>query len=160
MPFTFNAIFYRAASSKNFKPAHLLSGSALDAPLLAYFLANALSTIFAIDPRISLEFLWRLGVHVWLFYVIVGLFARRHGRDVFEALYLSSAVVILIRVFEFASWYFGLSWVLPFQQGWPATTVPVPVAQSLSSPRRYRIFSATCAGQRHLDIFEWHGITR
>jgi len=32
MPFTFNAIFYRAAPSKNFEPAHLLSGSEAGLP--------------------------------------------------------------------------------------------------------------------------------
>lgn len=99
----------------------LLSATALDAPLIAYFAAYALATAFAVDPRISLEFLWRLGVHIWLYYVMVGLFAGGHGRDVLEALYLASAVVVLIGAFEFASWYFGLSIIpgLSFQQGWP-----------------------------------------
>jgi len=32
MPFTFNAIFYRAASSKNLEPTHLLSGSEAGLP--------------------------------------------------------------------------------------------------------------------------------
>jgi tetratricopeptide (TPR) repeat protein/O-antigen ligase len=109
--------------------------TALDGPLAAYFLANVLATVFAVDPRISLEFLWRLAVHIWLYYAIAGLFARGHGRDVFEALFLASGVVVLIGLFEFASWYFGLSWVLPFDQSWLSIgglADPIP-------PRIYRL---------------------
>jgi tetratricopeptide (TPR) repeat protein len=97
-----------------------LPRTALDAPLLAYLAANALATVFAVDPRLSLEFLWRLGVHVTLYYVIAGWLQRGHGRDVLEALFFFSGVVVLVGLFEFASWYFGFSAVIPiFRQGWP-----------------------------------------
>ena len=97
-----------------------LPATALDAPLLAFFLANVLATIFAADPRISLEYLWRLGVHTMFFYAIVALMAGGYRRDVLEALFFVSSIVILIGLVEFVSWYFGLSFLSTFRQGWPA----------------------------------------
>jgi tetratricopeptide (TPR) repeat protein/O-antigen ligase len=90
----------------------------LDAPLLAYFAAYSLATTFALDPRISLEALWRLLTHTLLFYLLIDLI-RIEPRDVLEAQFFSAAVVVLIGLVEFGGWYFGTFPALGFEQGWP-----------------------------------------
>jgi len=91
----------------------------LDAPLALVFVAYAVATLFAVDPRVSAESLWQIGVHILFYYIVVDIMRRWPPRAVLEPIFLSAAVVILVGVAEFVSWYFGLNWLPMFQQGWP-----------------------------------------
>jgi O-antigen ligase/tetratricopeptide (TPR) repeat protein len=92
--------------------------TALDGPFLVLFAVYALATVFAVDPRVSVEVLWRIFVHILLFYAIVDL-ARRHGaRTVLEPVYLVAGVVVVVGFVELAAWYFGLSFLPVGGQSW------------------------------------------
>lgn len=91
----------------------------LDMPFLLFFAAATLSTIFAVDPRISLEGLWRLGIYILLFYFSVD-WMREHGtRTLVEPLLFTAALVIVGGALELLlrySWWFeigGFSHPLP-----------------------------------------------
>jgi tetratricopeptide (TPR) repeat protein len=90
----------------------------LDWAILAGLLASLLATIFALDPRVSLEATWLLGVHALLFYLIVDLMRTCRPHVVLQSIIFASSVVVLIGLFEFASWYFGLGWLPMFRHGW------------------------------------------
>ncbi|MBN1430144.1 MAG: O-antigen ligase family protein [Anaerolineae bacterium] len=90
----------------------------LDWPMLAIFACYATATVLAVDPRVSVESLWQIGFHVLLFYLLVDIMRAWKPRAILEPIFFSSAVVILIGLIEFVSWYFGLSWLSIFQQGW------------------------------------------
>lgn len=90
----------------------------LDRPILAGLLVSLLATIFALDPRVSLESIWLLGVHALLFYLIVYLMRTYRPHVVLQPIFFASSVVVLIGLFEFASWYFGLGWLPMFRYGW------------------------------------------
>ncbi|HEC22635.1 MAG TPA: hypothetical protein ENI95_06940 [Chloroflexi bacterium] len=95
-----------------------LPATPLDWPVAAQVIVFALATAFALDPRISLEAFWRIGLHTLLFYLIVDLM-RRHGhRVMLEPVLFAAAAVSLIGLIEFASWYLGLPWLPMFRQGW------------------------------------------
>jgi tetratricopeptide (TPR) repeat protein len=106
----------------------------LDAPLLAYLAAYSLATAFALDPRISLEALWRLLTHTLLFYLLVDLI-RTDTRALLEAQFFSAGVVVLIGLVEFGGWYFGAFPALGFEQGWPE----IGGLAHLIPPRLYRL---------------------
>jgi hypothetical protein len=90
----------------------------LDAPLAALFVAGVVSAIFAQDPRMSVEELWRLGTHILIFYAVVDLRQATKPRTVFEPLFLVASVVILIAMMEMSSWYFGVPPLPYFPQSW------------------------------------------
>jgi len=92
----------------------------LDLPLAAYFGWQIVATLFAVDPRISVEWLWTIGVHVLLFYVLVSWNRVGHGRQILFAQYFAAAVVVIMGLFEFVSWYFGIGWLPIFRESWPA----------------------------------------
>lgn len=87
----------------------------LDGPLLVYFLVYLLATIFGLDPRVSLEQLWDLGVHTLLFYLLVDVMRTYRPEVVLKPMFFASAVVILVGFMHFTAWYFGL---LFFERGW------------------------------------------
>jgi tetratricopeptide (TPR) repeat protein/O-antigen ligase len=95
-----------------------LPATPLDWPILVTFLVNVLATVFAVDPRVSVEALWQLGVHVLFFYLIVDLMRAYRPRVILEPVFFAAAVVVLVGVFEFVSWYFGLGWLPIFRHGW------------------------------------------
>ncbi len=90
----------------------------LDWPIAAFFSVNVLAALFAADPRVSVEALWRIGTHILLFYLLVDRMRSWGPRALLEPLFLSAAVVVLIGVSELAAWYFGLPLLPAFQQGW------------------------------------------
>ncbi len=90
----------------------------LDIPILLVFLAYAVATLFAIDPRVSVEALWQVGVHIAFFYILVDIIRAWQPRAVFEPVFFSAAVVVVVGLAEFISWYFGLKWLSMFQQSW------------------------------------------
>lgn len=90
----------------------------LDIPLLALFAVYALATVLAVDPRVSAEALWLLGVHILLLAMIVDVMRTGGPRAALEPVFFAASVVILVGLAEFAAWYFGLPIVPIFQQGW------------------------------------------
>lgn len=92
--------------------------TAIDLPIAAFLVVNVLATIFAVDPRISLEELWRLICHIFLFYIIVDLMRSMRPRAVIEPLFFASSVVILVGLMEFTSWYAGLPRLPLFSISW------------------------------------------
>jgi tetratricopeptide (TPR) repeat protein/O-antigen ligase len=90
----------------------------LDWPIAAFLGVNVLATIFATDPRVSVEALWRIGTHILLLYLLVDRMRAWGARPLLEPLFLSAAVVVLIGLSELMAWYFGLPLLPAFQQGW------------------------------------------
>lgn len=90
----------------------------LDWPLLFWLAVQLLAAALSIYPRFSFEGLWQPLTHALAFYLIVDL-RWTYGRQFVRALYLTGAVVCLVGLIEFASWYFGLPLLAGFQQGWP-----------------------------------------
>ncbi len=101
----------------------------LNLPILAFFVVYAMATAFAADPRVSVEGLWQIAVHCVLFYILVSWARSYHPTAILRPLFFASAVVILVGVFEFVSWYLGLGWLPIFRQGWPeigGLRAPIP----------------------------------
>ncbi len=101
----------------------------IDGPVAAFFAVCALSTALAVDPRVSVEELWRLGMHILLLYALVDLMRAVRPRAAFEPLFFASAVVILIGLIEFTSWYTGVPPLPLFLQPWlpiGGLTQPIP----------------------------------
>lgn len=93
----------------------------LDIPLLVLGTGWLLSAITSENPRVSLIFTWPILVHILLFYLFVDLMQRgqRLQRWVFEGLFLTGALIVLISSVEMAAWYFGWSVLPQFSQSWP-----------------------------------------
>ncbi len=92
--------------------------SPLDWPILAYLLVKALATIFAVDPRVSVENWWQLGVHTLMFYLLLDVMRTFKSDTLLKPMFFAASVVILVGTFEFISWYFGLGWLPIFRQSW------------------------------------------
>jgi O-antigen ligase/tetratricopeptide (TPR) repeat protein len=92
-----------------------------DAPLLALGLVWTASALFSRDPRVSLGSSWAIWMHILFFYVLVDLMRRgqRGQQWVIEGLFITGGLIILLTVVETAAWYFGLSILPQFVQGWP-----------------------------------------
>lgn len=95
-----------------------LPGTPLDLPMPVIFMVYIVATVGAVDPRVSVEGLWQIGFHVLLFYLLVDAMRAWKPRAILEPIFFSSAVVILVGLLEFISWYFGLGWLSMFRQGW------------------------------------------
>lgn len=106
----------------------------LDRPLLLYGGAWLLAAVFALDARVSLEYTWPILAHILGFYLLVDLMRQGRQRWIMEALFTAGAVVVLLGIIEFASWYFGLPLASRFVQGWPEIGLPglPPLAHKLS----------------------------
>lgn len=83
----------------------------LDGPILALGAVWIISTAFAVDPRVSVEALWQLGVFVLFFYILVDMMRSWGPPAVIQPLFFAAGVVVFMALFEFVSWYFGLSWL-------------------------------------------------
>lgn len=92
--------------------------TALDLPLIAYFGVRLLSAFWGLDPRVSLESLWRPFIHLLVFYFIVWLFRQRGWRLFTHAFYMAAGVVCIVALVEFLSWYVGIPILPVFQEGW------------------------------------------
>ena len=98
-----------------------LPATPLDWPLAALLGAWLLATIFSVDPRVSAEGLWEIGVLAAFLYILVDLMRLWGARAILEPIFFSAGVVVVMAMMEFVSWYFGLSWWLPTaHQSWPA----------------------------------------
>jgi hypothetical protein len=94
--------------------------TALDVPVLAWLIVLFISAIFGLSPRFSLEKIWVSFTLVLAFYLLVDLRRKGYTTTVARAFYMSAAVVCLVGLAEFASWYFGLPLLSQSVQGWPA----------------------------------------
>ena len=94
--------------------------TSLDGPFLAWLAAHFIAALFGLSPRFSLEKLWTPVTHILAFYLLVDLRRKGHTVTVARGLYMSAAVVCLVGLAEFASWYVGLPLLPQFVQGWPA----------------------------------------
>jgi putative inorganic carbon (HCO3(-)) transporter len=111
-----------------------LPRTALDRPLAVYGLVWIVSAIFALDPRVSLEFTWPILTHILGFYLLVDIMQRGRQRWIMEALFVSGATIVLLSAIEMAAWYMGFPLSPAFTQSWPAIgglTLP-PVTHKLS----------------------------
>jgi len=91
----------------------------LDTPLWALSGGWLIAAIFAHDPRVSLEFMWYVLLHVLIFYLFVYMLQNGMHSWVMEGFVLSAAVIILLTVREMLGWYFKPSLNPPFVTGWP-----------------------------------------
>ena len=94
----------------------------LDAPLLALGAVSTLAALGAREPRVSLVYAWVVWVHIGLFYMLVDLMRRgeRWQRWIFEALFLTGALIALLTAAEMFAWYWGVPLLPQFTQSWPA----------------------------------------
>ncbi len=91
----------------------------LDAPLWALGGGWLIAALFAHDPRVSLEFVWYVLLHILIFYLFVYMLQNGMHRWVMEGLVLSAALVIVLTVREMLGWYLQPSLNPPFINGWP-----------------------------------------
>ncbi len=107
----------------------------LDVPIAVFFGINILATMFAVDPRVSVEELWRIGLQIVLFYMIVDLMRSKSPRAVFLPLFFAASVVILVSLFELLSWYAGIPRLPFFEISW----LSIGGIQNLIPPAIYRL---------------------
>jgi tetratricopeptide (TPR) repeat protein/O-antigen ligase len=98
-----------------------LPRTALDAPLAAAVGVWFVTALTSLDPRMAFEHLWFVLMHVAFFYVLVDYFQRGRGKLIMEAVFIIAALVVVITLFEVASWYFGLGVVPGTEVGWFGT---------------------------------------
>ena len=91
--------------------------TALDLPLLIYVLVLIIATLTAIDPRVSAGQTWWMLLHVFWFYMLVDVVRAGNQRVLFEAVFVSAGVIVLVSIAEFASWYAGLGFA-GYSFGW------------------------------------------
>lgn len=91
----------------------------LDRPLVATGIVWLLAALSALDRRVSLEYTWPILVNLLAFYLLTDLMHRGRQRWIMEALFTTGAVVIVISVIEFVSWYWGLPLLPDFVISWP-----------------------------------------
>ncbi|TAK36822.1 MAG: tetratricopeptide repeat protein [Chloroflexota bacterium] len=92
----------------------------IDLPLWLFLGAMALSTVFSVNRRVSLELLAVNLLYALLFYVVVD-FVRTEGAmsRLIRATLAVSSLVIGLALTEVVGWYLGLFPSLGFEQGWP-----------------------------------------
>ena len=109
--------------------------TALDLPVLGWLGVTLLTSLLSAEQRSGLFIAWDTLVGVLVLYLLVDAVRRGLARALWQVLYLVGAVVCIIGVVEFLSWYFGWPLLSGFQQGWPAIgglAHPIP-------PTLYRI---------------------
>ena len=94
--------------------------TALDLPVLAWLAVTLLTSLLSTELRSGLLITWDTFVGVLLLYLLVDAVRRGWSHALWRLLYLVGAVVCIVGVVEFLSWYFGWPLLSGFQQGWPA----------------------------------------
>ena len=89
----------------------------LDGALAFWLAVQLISAAFSLYHRFSYESLWQPIMHALAFYLLLDL-RPTHGQSLVRAIYLSSAVVCLVGLMEFLSWYFGWPLLPQFEQSW------------------------------------------
>jgi len=101
--------------------AHGLPITHLNTPLYAAVGIWLLTAMTSMDPRVALESVWFLIIHVILFFIVVNLIGRGYQRMVMEILFFMAAIVLILTGIELASWFFGLGIVPGTSVGWITT---------------------------------------
>lgn len=94
--------------------------TALDRPLLAWLGVALAASLTGLSPRLSLERVWLWYSYVLALYLFVDLHYRGWHPAPLESLYLTAAVVCLVGVYEWCSWYLGTSYLPGASWSWPA----------------------------------------
>lgn len=76
------------------------------------------AALVGLDPRVSLETVWFLLTHVLIFFVLVDLLQRGHQLWLIEAQFMIGALVVLMALYQLASWYWGLGIFPGTSVGW------------------------------------------
>lgn len=107
----------------------------MDWPLWALGVGWLVSAAFGEDPRVSFEFVWITFVHIILFFIAMDVIRSGHQRWLFEGLFFTGGVIVILGVIEMLAWYFGIP-LVGSGQSWPEIggyTIP-PVIHELSLP--------------------------
>lgn len=89
----------------------------LDWILGSYVVWLGVTTIFSQNSRVSAEYSWVLVITCLWFYIIVDMMRQGHQRWLMESLFLTGGIAIVLGIFEFVSWYWGVG-VTATGQGW------------------------------------------
>lgn len=109
-----------------------MPGTGLEAPMLLLMGVRLLSGWTGMNPRMSVELFWRPITHLVGLYWLVWLFRRRGWGLLYRAFFLTTGVVCIVGLIEFAGWYVGLPFLPVFQQGWlqiDGLASPIPPVQ-------------------------------
>ena len=110
----------------------------MDGPLWALGGGWLVAALFGEGLRVSFEFIWVTFIHIMLFFIAVDLMRSGKRRWLFEGLFFTGGVVVILGAVEMLLWYFGVP-VLPgiSGQAWPEVggffSIP-PVIHELSAP--------------------------
>lgn len=90
----------------------------LEVPLLAFMAVVGINIVTALDPRMAFENAWFGLVHLTLFFMLADLIQRGRQRLLMEVVFFMATVAVLISLWEFAAWYFGLGIIPGTSIGW------------------------------------------
>ncbi len=110
-----------------------------DWPLWALGIGWFFSAIFSDNPRVSLEYVYPIFIHLVLFYFLLDLIRSGHTRWIMEGLFITGGVIVVLGGIEITLWYFGTPILPQFAHGWPEIggfTLP-PVIHEVSAPLNY-----------------------
>ena len=105
-----------------------IPSTTLNLPLLVLTLTLVASAVQARDPRVSLEYTWPTLCFILGYLLLVDVMQQGKQRWIMDGLFLVSAVVVIISLFELGAWYFGYPQIARFAQGWPeigGLTIPI-----------------------------------
>ncbi len=107
----------------------------MDWPLWGLLGGWVIAAALGQDPRVSFEFVWSTFIHIILFFIAIDVIRSGHQRWLFEGLFLTGGVIVILGTAEMIMWYFGVP-LVSSGQGWPEIggyTIP-PVIHELSLP--------------------------
>lgn len=111
----------------------------LNWPLWALGISWGAAGVFGSDPRVSFEFVWVTFFHIILFFILIDLMQNGRTLWVFEGLFITGGLVVMLGALEMVMWYFALPPLSSSRLGWPdiaGYTVP-PAIHELSVPLNY-----------------------
>lgn len=111
--------------------------SQVEIPLLGWLGVALIASFTGLCPRLSLERVWLHLTYVLGFYALADLQSRGWQPIVFRAMFLTASVVCVVGLFEWLSWYLGLSFLPGMTMGWletgAETTLIPPVCHRLNA---------------------------
>jgi O-antigen ligase len=113
------------------------------------------SALLGLDPRVSLETTWFLITNVLIFFALADLFQNGRANWVFEAQFMVGALVVILALYQFASWYFGLGIFPGTDIGWVEVS-PIPLKWlNLSMPMGVSTWLAAYTAPLAVFTFGW-----
>lgn len=86
--------------------------------MMLLIIVMGLSAAQGLSPRFSFTRLWFSAAHILAFFMFIDLFRRKWDASLVRAIFMTSGVVALTGILEFAMWYFGTPLIPRFAQGW------------------------------------------